>query len=440
MIFPELLLPAGDPQKLRVALRYGADAVYAGVPQFSLRTKENLFTEENIGAEIEYTHSLGKKIYITLNGFPHQYAIEALKRHIAFLRDLKPDGFIIADPGVLMLANEIAPEIPKHLSVQTSTVNIPAIKFWQAQGICRIILAREIALSEVTKIHEIMPEMELEIFVHGSVCMAYSGRCLLSNFMTERDSNRGSCAHSCRWKYRIATDEKAFLGERTEEELENPHDMELLAFLEEETRPGEIMPIEEDMHGTHIMSSRDMCLIEHLGKIVSSGVVSLKVEGRNKTPYYVAVVARAYRQALENLKNGVPFDTKLMEELTTTANRGFFEGFLNGVPGPKAQQYEANRSTSTKEFCGIVMAYDAEKKRAKFEIKNRIEKGSQIEFLSTEIGKELVVKAELFDTKGNSVDVVHGGAGEAWISIPESVELLTVMRQEVRNPGLKKQE
>lgn len=359
---PELLLPAGDLEKAYTAFRYGADAIYCGVPMFSLRTRENFFTEDDLEEIVKYAHKNGKKVYVTTNAFPHQYTIPLYEKHFKFLEKIKPDGVIFADMGVLSLANEFAPSLPKHLSVQTSTVNIPAIKAWKSLGVSRIILAREMAIREVKEIAKKLPDMELEYFVHGAVCMAYSGRCLLSNFTGGRDANRGVCNHTCRWNYQVYDEEGRVMNAsnhfqspcekacKTEGKERSIRDFEQHKIIEEETRKGEMIPVEEDFHGTHIMSSRDMCMIEHLEEIMNAGVCSLKVEGRNKTAYYCATIARAYRAALDLVSEKKPFDEKVWEEVHATANRGFFPGFLHGKPQSGAIQYEANRSVSKKNF------------------------------------------------------------------------------------------
>ena len=414
----ELLLPAGDIAKAYTAFQYGADAIYCGLSMFSLRTKENIFTEKNIEEIIKFAHKNNKKVYVTVNAFPHQCMIPHFESHLKFLEKLQPDGVIFADFGVLHLANKFAPTVPKHLSVQTSTVNVPAIKMWQELGVSRIILAREMSITEVKTIHEQIPEMELEYFVHGSVCMAYSGRCLLSTFNSGRDANRGVCNHSCRWNYRV-TDET---GQEIDvsahhknpnkkisktDKSKNIHDFEKQNFIEEETRRDEIIPVEEDFHGTHIMSSRDMCMIEHLDEIKAAGVCSLKVEGRNKTPYYLATVARAYRQALDDLEEGKKFDPTLWDEINATANRGFFPGFLHGKPQDGDIQYEGNRSTSIKEFCGITGQW--KNKRLEILPKNRITEGGKLEFIFPKRSDDFSIIAEDLQFGNEKATTLHGG-------------------------------
>ena len=262
MQIPELLAPAGDLEKAYYAFLYGADAIYCGSPIFSLRTRMNNFTENELKEILEFAKKNKKKVYVTLNGFPHQNMMDILKKHLEFLKTIKPHGLIIADTGVLSLANKIIPEIPKHLSVQATTLNAEAIQFWQQNGVERIILARELSLKEVIKLKKINPKVEMECFVHGAMCMAYSGRCLLSNFFTGRDANRGACAHSCRWKYRVYDS----LGQEILWQKDKNNDLrakEKICYIEEELRQGEFVKVEEDFHGTYLFSSRDMCLIEY---------------------------------------------------------------------------------------------------------------------------------------------------------------------------------
>ena len=375
----ELLLPAGDLEKAYVAFRYGADAIYCGVPMFSLRTRENKFTEKDISEIVSFAHENGKKAYITVNAFPHQNLISHFEKHLGFLETVQPDGIIFADLGVLSLAQKRAPSVPKHLSVQTSTMNIPAMQMWQSMGVSRVILAREVSIKEVATLHDQLPDLELEYFVHGAVCMAYSGRCLLSTFHSGRDANKGVCNHSCRWNYRVVDEDGRSIDvsdhfkntsplqaeekktcSKTEESscTKSIRDFEKTSHIEEEQRMGQIIPVEEDFHGTHIMSSRDMCMIEYLEAIQEAGICSLKVEGRNKTPYYLATVTRAYRRALDDLAAQKPFDPRLWKEIHATANRGFFPGFLHGKPRTGDIQYEGNLSTSTKAFCGVVQKWE----------------------------------------------------------------------------------
>ncbi|HIQ57566.1 TPA: U32 family peptidase C-terminal domain-containing protein [Candidatus Gracilibacteria bacterium] len=467
---PELLLPAGSKDKALTAFRYGADAVYVGVPMFSLRTRENNVTDEDIVDVLNFARKNNKKVYVTLNGFPHEFAIEQIKKHLAFLEIIKPDGIIFADLGVLSLAREYAPNVPKHLSVQTSTVNIPAMQMWMEMGVERVILAREMAIREVAKIHKALPTLELEYFIHGAVCMAYSGRCLLSNFTGGRDANRGACNHTCRWNYRVFDEEGRIINVSDHEEqkvpvqIEEPkkccgsgkchdseenkedilknaksiRDFEKMNYWEEEERQGEIIPVEEDFHGTHIMSSKDMCMIEDMQKIAEAGVCSLKVEGRNKTAYYVATIARAYRKALDNYAAGIEVDENLWDEINATANRGFFPGFLNGKPRKGSVKFEANSSKAAKEFAGRVVGW--KDGRLELIVKNKIVEGAELEVVMPNMDEDFIIIAKDMKFGEKSVDVVHGGNLNKVVTIdcPNEIEVGIFIRQEAHNPGIKK--
>ena len=396
---PELLVPAGNLDKLKIGLQYGADAFYLGMPAFSMRSRINNFTEESLMEGVELIRKAGKTFYMTLNIYPRGNKVDAFKKHIEFVRDkVKPDALIVADPGVIELVREIYPEAVLHLSVQANVLNYRAVEFWQKVGISRIILPRELMLTEIQEIHEKVPDMELEMFVHGAICMAYSGRCLLSAYMTGRDANQGICAHSCRWKYR----------------------------LEEEKRSGEYMPIEEDEHGTYIMNSRDMCLLPYLKELADAGVCSFKVEGRNKTEHYLATVTKAYRQAVDDMVGGKEFDESLVDEVKKTANRGFIPGFLFGFPGKENVYYEKNAPISTHKFIGII------KNRMKgglyeVEIRNRLEKGQEIEVMTSD-DQFLMKVSEMFDLENEPVDTVHGGAGDKILKLKEGLPEGTILR------------
>ncbi len=394
-----LLVPAGNLDKLKIGLQYGADAFYLGMPAFSMRSRINNFTEESLMEGVELIRKAGKTFYMTLNIYPRGNKVDAFKKHIEFVRDkVKPDALIVADPGVIELVREIYPEAVLHLSVQANVLNYRAVEFWQKVGISRIILPRELMLTEIQEIHEKVPDMELEMFVHGAICMAYSGRCLLSAYMTGRDANQGICAHSCRWKYR----------------------------LEEEKRSGEYMPIEEDEHGTYIMNSRDMCLLPYLKELADAGVCSFKVEGRNKTEHYLATVTKAYRQAVDDMVGGKEFDESLVDEVKKTANRGFIPGFLFGFPGKENVYYEKNAPISTHKFIGII------KNRMKgglyeVEIRNRLEKGQEIEVMTSD-DQFLMKVSEMFDLENEPVDTVHGGAGDKILKLKEGLPEGTILR------------
>lgn len=434
---PELLMPAGDMEKLKTAFQYGADAVYAGVPMFSLRAHEQMFNINSVKDAVEYTKSLGKKIYLTVNIFPHNYKLPALKNALRPLAELKPDAFIMADPGVIMLSKELAPEIPIHLSVQANNVNWASAKFWHKQGIERVILSREISLNEVKGIHEMNPGLELEFFVHGSICMAYSGRCLLSNYFSYRDANQGTCSHSCRLEYKVYKAESK--NEITPEEAGNRGYKRLDGdyYLEEVTRPGQFMNIDEDEHGSYIMNSRDNCLIEYLKDLKDAGVCSFKVEGRNKTIFYVATVAKIYRQAIDDMEAGKPFNPEYIKELAKTSNRGFIPGFLMANPREKAQEYEKNYSHQTHEFVGVVRAIHEKeiqgrghRKLFEIEVKGRVDAPEQCEIISPAQSDGLKIE-KMYTMDGHEIPTIHPGQKDhVLIELPEETPVGAMLRKE----------
>lgn len=386
---PELILPAGTPEKLRVAFAFGADAVYAGLPALSLRARNTTFTNASLASSIEYAHKIGRKVYVTVNIFPHETDLAKIPRELKELCKMKPDAVIFSDSGVFRLLRKYLPKMKLHLSTQANTVNSESVKFWKSQGVSRIILARELNLKEIAKIHKAVPNMELEVFVHGDMCMAYSGRCLLSNFLANRDANRGMCAQPCRWKYHLV----------------------------EEERPGEYMPIEEDQHGSYILNSKTLCLVDYLDELKRAGVSSFKVEGRAKSAYYLAIVAKAYRFKMEedrlsflqrqsfsgtrDLGHGRNFQKtrnfgsredfqkalkfqvaqNLHHELNKTSNRGFTTGFLFGKMGAGDHSYETSAPESKQVFRGIVEAFDKREMMVRIKVRNEIYKGDTLEFI-----------------------------------------------------------
>lgn len=419
---PELLVPAGDPEKLCYALDFGADAVYMGLPAFSMRSRVNEFDEKSFLEGVKLIREAGKKFYITVNIFPRNNKIEPFKKHLKYLRDkVKPDALIFADPGILELVKEVYPEAVLHLSVQANALNYKAVEFWQKQGVRRVILPRELMLSEIVEIHKKVPDMELETFVHGAICVAYSGRCLLSAYMTGRDANQGICAQSCRWKYKVHGGSEF--------------------FLEEEKRPGEYMPIEEDQHGTYIMNSRDNCQIEYLRELVDAGICSFKVEGRNKTEYYLATVTRAYRKAIDDMMAGRKFDAELLDELGKVSNRGYIPGFLKGFPGNDNVKFEANSSDSAYKFLGIVREVSSrgEVDLYRVEVRNRFEVGDEVEVIMPWIGgrsdrvgekKAFVKVKEILNLQGKSVLVAHGGDKDVYVRLRKGIRERALLRGE----------
>lgn len=405
---PELLLPAGSLIRLKTAILYGADAVYLGTPDMSLRTK-SAFSLEELVEGVEYAHSKGKKVYLTLNLFSHNKDVPKLAEYIETVRKVKPDGLIVSDPGIFEFVKREAPELELHISTQANLCSWLTVDFWQKQGAALAVLAREVSFEEFTEIREKCPNIKLEVFVHGSMCMTYSGRCLLSNFMSERGANQGSCAHSCRWGYKV----KIKLKDNTEHEIEiTDQNKDLFDFfLEEEIRPGALMPFEEDMHGSYILNSKDLCLMTKLNEYLESGVDSLKVEGRNKTEFYAGSVARAYRMAIDDYyadkENWDP--EKYMDELDAISNRGYTLAFHEGRLTNLAHDYDSSRSSSIFEFAGQIIDYEADAMIVEF--KNFTTKGDVLEFMVPGSQEIILLRIYEFDLveKFKTVDQVHGG-------------------------------
>lgn len=376
---PELLLPAGTLDRLKTAILYGADAVYCGTPDMSLRVKSG-FTLEDIVEGIKFAHDHGKKVYLTLNLFSHNKDIEKLPQFIETVKNANPDGLIISDPGVFQFVKKHAPELELHISTQANVCSWLTVDFWHQQGAKLVVMAREVSFEELAEIRQKCPNIKIETFIHGSMCMTYSGRCLLSNFMAERGANQGSCAHSCRWGYKL----KIKLKDNTEHEIEiNENNKEMFDFfLEEEVRPGQFLPFEEDVHGSYILNSKDLCLLPKLDDYIKLGLDSFKVEGRNKTEFYAGSVARVYRAAIDDyIKNPEAWDADdYMDEINAVANRGYTLAFHDGRLTDLAHDYESTGSTSFYEYAARVVAWDGDDMI--IEGKNRLASGDVLEFLS----------------------------------------------------------
>ena len=357
----ELLAPAGDLEKLKTALIYGADAVYFGGEMFSLRSAAGNLNIDEIKEGVEFAHNLGKRAYLTTNIFAHNEDVKPFMEYLEKIMEIPIDAFIVSDPGVLSMIKSVIPSAEIHLSTQANMTNYMTAKFWQSQGVSRIVLARELSFGEIRKIYdEIGSQMEIEAFIHGAMCISYSGRCLLSNFMIERDANRGECAHPCRWKYQLV----------------------------EEKRPGFYYPIEEDERGTYIMNSKDLCMIEHIPEIIESGITSLKIEGRMKSMFYVATVVRAYRKAIDSYladPDNYKFDNNWLEELNKASNREFTTGFYFDKPDNEDQNYVTNAYSRDYDFLGVVKEYDESTSMALVEQRNKINVGDEIEVFGPDI-------------------------------------------------------
>lgn len=404
----ELLMPAGNLQKLKIAVLYGADAIYLGTPDMSLRTKAE-FTLEQVVEGIEFAHKHGKRVYLTLNLFSHNKDIPKLDEYAETIRDINPDGLIIADPGVFQYMRQKLPNVPLHISTQANVCSWLSVNFWKEQGAELVVLAREVSFPELAEIREKCPDVRLEAFVHGAMCMTYSGRCLLSNFMAERGANQGNCANSCRWNYKV----RMRMKDGTINELELTEDnIDMFEFLlEEGCRPGELMPILEDGRGSYILNSKDLCLMPKLDDYLRIGVDSLKVEGRNKSMYYVAVVARAYRQAIDDYyadpENWNP--QKYMDEMYSVANRGYTTAFHDGRLNNYAHNYEDTHSIGEWEFAGLIEEVTDDAFYMK--VKNKITAGEVLEFLQPLSDQSVLLRIyEFEDAKDGSVtSEVHAG-------------------------------
>ncbi|MCP4355670.1 MAG: peptidase U32 [Proteobacteria bacterium] len=375
----ELLMPAGDLNKLKTAITYGADAIYCGTPDLSLRTKSG-FSLEDLIEGIEFAHTHGKKVYLTLNIFSHNKDYEKLPAFVETIQKVNPDGVIIADPGVFAYVKEHAPHLELHISTQANICSWMTVKFWEDMGAGLAVMAREVSFAELSEIRAKCPNIKLEAFVHGAMCMTYSGRCLLSNFMAERGANQGNCAHSCRWNYKLHLK----LRDGKTEELEiNEENKELFEFLvEEEFRQGELMPIEENERGSYILNSKDLCLMPVLDKYMELGVDSLKIEGRHKNEFYVGAVARVYRKAIDDYykNNGEDWNAKpYIKELNKIRNRGFTMAFHEGRLTDLAHDYETTASISDWSFGGIITEWVDD--YLVMEVRNTLKTGDVLEFL-----------------------------------------------------------
>ena len=427
---PELLSPAGTIKNMRYAFAFGADAVYAGMPRYSLRVRNNDFLGENLRLGIDEAHALGKRFFLTCNLMPHGAKLKTFMRDMEPVVALGPDALILSDPGLIMLARERWPDMPLHLSVQANTVNAASVKFWQQMGLSRVILSRELSLDEVAEIRQECPDMELEVFIHGALCIAYSGRCLLSGYFNHRDANQGSCTNSCRWEYKLGAGE----GEDDPLQLsQSGHERHPAAdrtyLLEERERPGELMPILEDENGTYIMNSKDLRAVEHVRRLVEIGIDSFKIEGRTKSHYYAARTTQTYRQAIDDAVAGRKFDPGMMMALEGLANRGYTDGFYQRHPSQELQNYRQNSSESSREiFVGEVLEQDADTGIALVDVKNKFAVGDELQLL-TSSGNHLFKLQQIEDIHGRSMDEVPGGGYQVHILLPVmSVEMGLITR------------
>jgi len=377
---PELLAPAGNLEKLKMAIIYGADAVYLGGENFGLRAGAKNFTLKQLAEGIKFAHDKGKRVYLTLNIIPHNEDLVGLPEYVAKLKKLDLDAVIISDPGILKIIKNIIPEMEIHLSTQANTTNYAAVNFWYEQGVRRIILARELSLEEIKEIIiKSPPDMKIETFIHGAMCISYSGRCLLSNYMVGRDANRGDCAQSCRWRY----------------------------YLMEETRPGEYFPVYEDKKGTYIFNSKDLCMIEHIPSLIEAGISVFKIEGRMKSSYYVATVVKTYRHLIDSYfsKPKEYFcDEKWLDEIKKVSHRYFTTGFYFAKPGGKEQRYDSSAYIKTYDFAGLVLDYNSDNQIATIEQKNRIFVGDKIEIFGPDDDFFTQKIEKMWDEEGEEIE------------------------------------
>ena len=428
---PELLAPAGSLAMLQTALAFGATAVYAGQPRYSLRVRNNDFGSLDVLRQgIEHTHALGHKFYLVSNIFPHGNKIKSYVQNMEPVIALKPDAMIMSDPGLIMMAREAWPDMEIHLSVQANTVNAAAVRFWKNVGISRVILSRELSLDQVEQIRQDCPDTEIEVFVHGALCIAYSGRCLLSGYFNHRDANQGSCTNSCRWDYKAHTSVFDAAGDALSpgqqqgcghgQTLPQEARDSLSYLLEESNRPGEFMPIEEDEHGTYVMNSKDLRAIEHVQRLLEIGVDSLKIEGRTKSPYYVARTAQSYRRAIDDAVAGKALNPELLGQLEGLANRGYTSGFFQRHTPQETQNYLRGYSESGRSlYVGDVLAFDAARGLAQVNVRNKFSVGDWLEIIHPK-GNTDVQLTHMENADGGAMDVAPGSGHQVWIRLPET--------------------
>ena len=429
---PELLLPAGTLDKMRTAYAFGADAVYAGQPRYSLRARNNEFQLEELQVGIREAHALGKKLFVASNLMPHNAKVKTYMADMEPVIAMKPDALIMADPGLIAMVRERWPEVAIHLSVQANTVNYAAVKFWKSLGLTRVILSRELSLDEIAEIRQQCPDMELEVFVHGALCIAYSGRCLLSGYFNHRDPNQGTCTNSCRWDYKVKDAEEDATGDIQKIDFDFDKAMgqsglsdcgsqqrhpaaDKVYLVSRPDHPDELMPVLEDEHGTYIMNSKDLRAVEHVERLAKIGIDSLKVEGRTKSIYYVARTAQVYRQAIDDAVAGRAFNTSLLGALDALANRGYTDGFYERHHTHEQQNYLRGHSESTRQqYVGdIVSCADG---MALIDVKNRFSVGDKLEIIHPD-GNSIIDLAAMRSVKGEVLTVAPGSGHKVQIPL-----------------------
>ena len=442
----ELLSPAGTLKSMRYAFAYGADAVYAGQPRYSLRVRNNEFDHANLRLGIDEAHAQGKQFYVVVNIAPHNAKLRTFIKDLEPVVAMGPDALIMSDPGLIMLVRQHFPEMTIHLSVQANAVNWASVEFWRQQGLTRAILSRELSLEEIGEIREKVPGMELEVFVHGALCMAYSGRCLLSGYINKRDPNQGSCTNACRWEYKAHEGKEDELGNIVQQyqpiplqQLDQGRNQPTLGagaptdqvfLLEDSSRPGEMMEAFEDEHGTYIMNSKDLRAVQHVERLVQMGVHSLKIEGRTKSHYYVARTAQVYRKAIDDAVAGRPFDKSLMDTLESLAHRGYTEGFLRRHVHDEYQNYERGFSLSDRQQFVGELTGERRNGLAEVIVKNRFAVGDRLELMTPQGNLNFRLDA-LENKRGERAEVAPGDGHVLYLPVPETVGLryALVMRE-----------
>ena len=433
----ELLSPAGSLKNMRYAFAYGADAVYAGQPRYSLRVRNNEFDHDNLAIGIQEAHDLGKKFYVVVNIQPHNSKLKNFIRDLTPVVAMQPDALIMSDPGLIMMVREHFPDMDVHLSVQANAVNWATVKFWKNMGLTRVILSRELSIDEIEEIKQQVPDMEIEVFVHGALCMAYSGRCMLSGYMNKRDANQGACTNACRWKYKVHethqdengdvipvqnlnTDSNCCSNSDADElHMQAQHQFDEPVLLQRNEE--DMFAAEEDEHGTYFMNSKDLRAVQHVERLTQMGIHSLKIEGRTKSYFYCARTAQIYRKAIDDALAGKPFDPSLMTQLEGLANRGYTEGFLRRHVHSEYQNYENGSSSfDHQQYCGEILERNGD--YLKVDVKNRFVVGDVLELMTTS-GNVTFKLTEILDKKGNPTLEAKGSGHVVEIPVPADVDM-----------------
>ena len=433
----ELLSPAGSLKNMRYAFAYGADAVYAGQPRYSLRVRNNEFDHDNLAIGIQEAHDLGKKFYVVVNIQPHNSKLKNFIRDLTPVVAMQPDALIMSDPGLIMMVREHFPDMDVHLSVQANAINWATVKFWKNMGLTRVILSRELSIDEIEEIKQQVPDMEIEVFVHGALCMAYSGRCMLSGYMNKRDANQGACTNACRWEYKVHetmqdengdvipvqnlnTDANCCSNSDADElHMQAQHQFDEPVLLQRNEE--DMFAAEEDEHGTYFMNSKDLRAVQHVERLTQMGIHSLKIEGRTKSYFYCARTAQIYRKAIDDALAGKPFDSSLMIQLEGLANRGYTEGFLRRHVHSEYQNYENGSSSfDHQQYCGEILESNGD--YLKVDVKNRFVVGDVLELMTTS-GNITFKLTEILDKKGNPILEAKGSGHVVEIPVPADVDM-----------------